>query len=190
MSSNPLRQKIVFVGDVSTGKSSIIERFIHNKFKEVYDPSIGVDFNTKTINFNNKTLKVQIWDSAGQEKYKSLIPSYVRNSVIIYLVFDVTNKESFNNLSKWIKFIKSITKCLIVILGNKIDLDNNRVISFEEAYKFCSDEELLFFEISAKTSYNINTMFYTGILHLPLFDLTRKEINEKMVESIRKCCYF
>lgn len=83
-----VRYKIVFVGDVNVGKTSIMNRFIENKFSEVYDPSIGVDFHSKIVGYGKRQFKLQFWDSAGQEKYKSLIPSYVRGASIIFIIFD------------------------------------------------------------------------------------------------------
>lgn len=118
------RQKAVFVGDVAVGKTSIMNRFIENKFNETYDPSIGVDFHAKTINFREEVIKVQFWDSAGQEKYKSLIPSYVRGASIIFVVYDKNKKDTFTNVGNWIKFVKNIRSenALIVLVGNKTDL--------------------------------------------------------------------
>jgi small GTP-binding protein len=91
-SIDAVRYKIVFVGDVSVGKTSIMNRFIENKFSEAYDPSIGVDFHSKIITYKNRPYKLQFWDSAGQEKYKSLIPSYVRGASIIFIIFDKSSK--------------------------------------------------------------------------------------------------
>jgi small GTP-binding protein len=90
-----IRQKLVVVGDVSVGKSAIINCLLGQKFKENYEASVGVDFFSKTVKFKNKSLKLQIWDSAGQEKYKSLIPNYVRGSAIIFVVYDITSKYTF-----------------------------------------------------------------------------------------------
>jgi small GTP-binding protein len=88
---NLIRHKLVFVGDVAVGKTSIIFRLLENKFKDSYEPSIGVDFCSKSIRYKGKNLKLQIWDSAGQERYKSLIPNYVRGSSIIFIVYDVSS---------------------------------------------------------------------------------------------------
>jgi small GTP-binding protein len=88
-----LRYKIVFVGDIAVGKTSIIYRLLENKFKENYEPSIGVDFCSKSIRYKGKNIKLQIWDSAGQERYKSLIPNYVRGSSIIFIVYDVSSNK-------------------------------------------------------------------------------------------------
>jgi small GTP-binding protein len=89
--NNLIRHKIVFVGDISVGKTSIIYRLLENKFKENYEPSIGVDFCSKSIRYKGKNIKLQIWDSAGQERYKSLIPNYVRGSSIIFIIYDISS---------------------------------------------------------------------------------------------------
>lgn len=91
-SIDAIRYKIVFVGDVAVGKTSIMNRFIEGKFSEAYDASIGVDFHSKVITYRNRCIKLQFWDSAGQEKYKSLIPSYVRGASVIFIVFDTSSK--------------------------------------------------------------------------------------------------
>jgi Ras-related protein Rab-6A len=135
-----VRQKLVFVGDVAVGKTSIINCLIGHKFKDTYEPSVGVDFFSKTIKFKGKTLKLQMWDSAGQEKYKSLIPNYIRGSAIIFVIYDVTSnyliilildKKTFENIPTWINFINNIENTAIVICGNKIDLNEDRYIIFK-----------------------------------------------------------
>ena len=94
-SIDAIRFKIVFVGDVSVGKTSIMNRFLNNEFSNDYDPSIGVDFHPKVIMYKNKSIKLQFWDSAGQEKYKSLIPSYVRGASIIFIIFDLSSNYNY-----------------------------------------------------------------------------------------------
>lgn len=94
------RYKIVFVGDVCVGKTSIMNRFIEGKFSETYDPSIGVDFHAKTIQYKDDQIKLQFWDSAGQEKYKSLIPSYVRGASLIFIVYDKSSKKFFRLIER------------------------------------------------------------------------------------------
>ena len=122
------RQKIILTGDVAVGKTAMINSLLGSKFNDEYEPSIGVDFFSKTLKFKGKQIKLQIWDSAGQEKFRSLIPNYIRGASLIYLVYDITNKNSFNHLPDWIKFINNIENTNIVIIGNKIDLENKREV--------------------------------------------------------------
>jgi len=161
------RQKIIFVGDAATGKTSIINRIIDNPFNDIYEVSIGIDFMSKNIRFRNQNTKIQIWDSAGQEKYKGLIPSYIRNSSIVFLVYDVSKKESFENITNWINFVRNIEKPIMVLCGNKIDLI--REVEKSEGEELANKEGLLFFECSAKTNENIKFMFYSSIVNLPNF---------------------
>ena len=116
------RHKVIFVGDACTGKTSIINRIIDNPFNDTYEVSIGIDFMSKNIRFRGQNIKIQIWDSAGQEKYKGLIPSYVRNSSIVFIVYDVSNRTSFDNISNWISFVRNIERTTMILCGNKIDL--------------------------------------------------------------------
>ena len=187
MESNSVtRHKIIFVGDAGVGKTTIISRIMDNPFNEVYEPSIGVDFMSKNIKFREQSIKLQIWDTAGQEKYKGLIPSYVRNSSIVFLVYDVSVKTSFDNIPKWINFIKTIENTTLVLCGNKIDLEN-REVKKEEGEALAQKEGISFFEVSAKTDENIKNMFYNVVADLPTFaeNSTNKEniIKELMQEN-------
>lgn len=92
VSTLSIRYKIVFIGDVAVGKTSIINRFTDNEYREQYEPSVGVDFTSKSIKFQDKYIKLQLWDTAGQEKFKSLIPSYIRGASIVFLIYDITSK--------------------------------------------------------------------------------------------------
>ena len=170
------KHKIIFVGDAGVGKTSIINRIVDNPFNETYEMSIGVDFMSKNLRYKGQNIKLQIWDSAGQEKYKGLIPSYVRNSSIVFIVYDVSSKSSFNNISSWISFIKSIENTTLVLCGNKIDL-TTREVQRTEGEQFAKKEGISFFEVSAKTNQNVKLMFYTAVSDLPTFSegATNKE---------------
>ena len=179
------RHKIIFVGDAGVGKTTIIGRIMDNPFSEVYEPSIGVDFMSKNIKYQGQNIKLQMWDTAGQEKYKGLIPSYVRNSSIVFLVYDISSKTSFDNIPNWINFIKSIENTTLVLCGNKIDLDK-REVKKEEGEELAKKEGISFFEVSAKTDENIKNMFYNVVADLPAFsESTNKEnlIKELMQEN-------
>ena len=162
------RHKIIFVGDAGVGKTSIINRIVDNPFNEAYEMSIGVDFMSKNLRYHGQNIKLQIWDSAGQEKYKGLIPSYVRNSSIVFVVYDISSKTSFNNVPSWISFIKSIENTTIILCANKTDL-TTREVPKNEGEQFAQKEGIAFFEVCAKTNENIKLMFYTAIADLPTF---------------------
>ena len=162
------RHKIIFVGDAGVGKTTIIARIMDSPFSEVYEPSIGVDFMSKSIKYHGQSIKLQMWDTAGQEKYKGLIPSYVRNSSIVFVVYDVSVKSSFDNIPKWISFIRSIENTTLILCGNKIDLEK-REVTKEEGEALAQKEGLAFFETSAKTGDGIKNMFYTAVSDLPVF---------------------
>ena len=161
------RHKIIFVGDTAVGKTTIIGRIMDNPFNEVYEPSIGVDFMSKNIKFRGQNIKLQMWDTAGQEKFRGLIPSYVRNASIVFVVYDVSVKTSFDNIPKWINFIKTIENTTLILCGNKIDL--NREVNKEEGEELAKKEGIQFFEVSAKTNENIKNMFYNVVVDLPTF---------------------
>ena len=170
------RQKIIFTGDSGVGKTSIINSIMGQKFSEDYEPSIGVDFFSKTIRYKGRLIKLQIWDSAGQEKFKSLIPNYIRGSSLIFLIFDVSRKLSYDHLTDWIKFITDIDNSgVIIIIGNKIDLKEKREVNNEEAEKFCKENKYDYFEVSAKEGTNIDNMLYTTVAGLPVFNAINGE---------------
>ena len=170
------RQKIIFCGDAGVGKTSIINSIMGQKFSEEYEPSIGVDFFSKTVRYNGRLIKLQIWDSAGQEKFRSLIPNYIRGSAIIFLIFDVSQKISYEHLNEWLNFITNIENGgLIIIVGNKIDLKDSREVNTEEAEKYCKDKKYEYFEVSAKNGTNIDNMLYTSLAGLPVFNTINGE---------------
>ena len=185
------RHKIIFVGDAGVGKTTIISRIMDNPFSENYEPSIGVDFMSKDLKYKGQNVKLQIWDTAGQEKYKGLIPSYVRNSSIVFVVYDVSVKTSFDNIPKWINFIKTIENTTLILCGNKIDL-SNREVKKEEGEALAQKEGIEFFEVSAKTDENIKNMFYNVVAELPTFsennpnkeNLIKELMQENGVENV------
>ena len=178
------RHKIIFVGDACTGKTSIINRIIDNPFNDTYEVSIGIDFMSKNIRFRGQNIKIQIWDSAGQEKYKGLIPSYIRNSSIVFIVYDVSNRSSFDNVKNWIQFVKDIEKTTMILCGNKIDLD--RDVNTNEGEEIAKSEGILFFECSAKTNENIKNMFFSSISLLPTFGIYDESEKENLIELLEE----
>ncbi len=144
-----------------------------------------MDFATKMIEFRNNSIKLQIWDSAGQERYKALIPSYVRGAAIIFIIYDLSDNNSFQNLEKWINFIKQINtdESLIILCGNKNDLE--RKVTYKDGYELAHKNGMMFFETSAKTGNNINLMMFTAIAELPFF--SQFDINKNiLIEELQK----
>ena len=157
--------KIIFLGDQGVGKSSILNRFAQDKFEAEYQATIGLDFHSKNATINGANVRLLLYDTAGQEKFKSLIPMYIRDANIIIVVYDITVKESFTNTSHWVNETKDLKKedAIFVLVGNKIDLETNRQVSIKEAEEFAKQNDFLFFEVSAKTGANVHELFNNNI---------------------------
>ncbi|CAD8197088.1 unnamed protein product [Paramecium octaurelia] len=160
--SGPMQKyKIVFLGDQAVGKTSIINRFIFDNFTGNEQPTVGIDFISKTLQVDNKSVRLQLWDTAGQERFRSLIPSYIRDSQAAIICFDITNDKSFQNLPRWIEDVKEERgdEVLIYILGNKIDLENERQVSTKQAEDKAKELGAQFQEVSAKSAINVAEFF-------------------------------
>ena len=143
--------KVVLIGDAGVGKSSILYNLTNNQFFHNYDMTIGVEYSSKIITQDAKYIKLQIWDTAGQEVFKSITKSYYRDNSVIIIVYDTTDYESFLNVENWLNDIKEFAdESLIYLVGNKIDMYRDRKITFEEGNKFAKERNLNFMEISAK----------------------------------------
>lgn len=157
------KYKIVFLGDQSVGKTSLITRFMYDTFDEQYAATIGIDFLLKTVYLeDNQTIRLQLWDTAGQERFRLLIPSYIRDSHVAVVCYDITNKRSFVNLDKWINDVRLERgeEVMVVVVGTKSDLSNKRQVTSEEAEALCSRVGGAFFvETSTKANHNIKQLF-------------------------------
>ena len=155
------KYKIVFLGNQSVGKTSIIHRFIYDSFDEAYQATIGIDFMSQKMYVEDKIIILNLWDTAGQERFKSLIPSYIKDSAVAIVCYDVTSRESFQSIDKWIEDARALRDddVLLILAGNKSDMGDRRQVSFEEGQEYANRMNLLFFETSAKTGQNIKTLF-------------------------------
>lgn len=162
------KYKLVFVGDMSVGKTSIISQFMYNHFDTSYDATIGIDFLAKTHTVKGKTVRLQLWDTAGQERFRSLIPSYIRDSSVAVVVYDVTNLDSFKHVEHWIEEVRKERRndVLIMLVGNKSDL-RNRAVSQDEAQRVAGRLGATHFETSAKTGQNVAELFDCICQQLP-----------------------
>ena len=145
--------KLIFIGDSSVGKSCLTTKAVKNNFEEYYQATVGFEFLTFNMKVNDKVVKLQIWDTCGQEIYKSLISNFYRNSSLAVLVYAIDNKESFTHVENWLNDLKSQANedVRIFLVGNKADLEEDRKVSKEEGEKYKLDQHLdLFMETSAK----------------------------------------
>ena len=155
--------KIIVLGDPGVGKSSLLGRATKNIFNAEYQTTVGFEFLTFTEKIGEKNVKLQIWDTCGQETYKSLISNFYRNASLAMLIYSIDSRESFNNIIKWLKEIKlqSNPDIKVVLIGNKADLENKRQVTIEEGNKFKEENEILFFqEASAKSGINSKEIFH------------------------------
>lgn len=156
-----LTSEVLIIGDSAVGKSCLLLQFSDQTFSENYVSTIGVDFKIRTIDVADKQVKLQIWDTAGQERFQSITGNYYRGSHAIAIVYDVTNRQSFDNLRKWVADVERLATpqvCKLVV-GNKADLEDNRQVRRDEGQAFADNLGVPFIETSAKTAFNVREMF-------------------------------
>ena len=154
--------KIIIIGDSGVGKSCLAIRALKNIFESLYQPTIGFEFMSSYIKIDGKIIKLQIWDTCGQEVYRSLISSFYNNASLAIMVYSINNENSFNNLDFWLNEIrtKANPDINIILIGNKNDLENERKIPKDLGQEFSDNNGLnLFFESSAKTGFNVKQLF-------------------------------
>ena len=157
--------KYIIIGDGGVGKSNLLLRYAHGQFNPEYQVTIGVEFGIKDVDIGNNTFRIQIWDTAGQENFKSITRSYFKNSICAIICYDITKKESFDNVTSWIEDCK--TQCYksvhMVLVGNKTDLNERRVVSTDEGKELADKLGISFYETSAKTGENVEKVFQDSL---------------------------
>merc|ERR1719270_449547 len=162
--------KLVLLGDASVGKSSILMRFMQNKFSDGIETTVGAAFSTKTIESNSRQIKFEIWDTAGQERFRSLAPMYYRGASCAVVVYDQTNAVTFERAQVWVREVMQTStnpNIVIALAPNKADLAENRQVPLDKAESFAASEGLIFMETSAVTGKNLPGLFEAIAEHLP-----------------------
>ena len=193
---------------IDVGKSNILSRFIMGRFNPEHEITIGCEFMSKNIKINDRDIRIQIWDTAGQERYRSITRTYYKSSTCAFIIYDITDRKSFSNITSWLNECKEMCykDILICLVGNKTDLEEKRAVQRAEGEKFAEDNGLLFFETSAKNGQNIEEMFNkctedivtkieNGKIVVDAFTsgikigkYPSKEIEQNLVKNKKGCC--
>ena len=184
--------KILTLGDTMVGKSSIVLRYSDDKFDDKIFSTIGIDFKTKYIKMDNYSVKVLIWDTAGQEKFQNIAKTYYKGANGVMLIYDISNRKTFQRINFWIKELKEnnkIDELFIYLIGNKKDLEDKREISFEEGEKYAKENNINFIEVSAKSGEGIPNLFHNVIKGV-MEKVFKKNEKDELEENVRLSSFF
>ncbi|XP_060184601.1 ras-related protein Rab11D [Lycium barbarum] len=167
--------KVVLIGDSAVGKSQILARFARNEFSLDSKATIGVEFQTRTLVIQHKSVKAQIWDTAGQERYRAVTSAYYRGAVGAMLVYDITKRQTFDHIPRWLEELRAHAdrNIVIILIGNKTDLEDQRAVPTEDAKEFAQKEGLFFLETSALEATNVGDAFSTVLTEI--FNIVNKK---------------
>ncbi|XP_060186200.1 ras-related protein Rab11D [Lycium barbarum] len=167
--------KVVLIGDSAVGKSQILARFARNEFSLDSKATIGVEFQTRTLVIQHKSVKAQIWDTAGQERYRAVTSAYYRGAVGALLVYDITKRQTFDHMPRWLEELRAHAdkNIVIMLIGNKTDLEDQRAVPTEDAKEFAQKEGLFFLETSAMEGRNVEDAFFTVLTEI--FNIVNKK---------------
>ncbi|KAH0276141.1 ras-domain-containing protein, partial [Aureobasidium melanogenum] len=183
--TNPLKKfKLVFLGEQSVGKTSLITRFMYDSFDNTYQATIGIDFLSKTMYLEDRTVRLQLWDTAGQERFRSLIPSYIRDSSVAVVVYDITSAKSFQQTRKWVDDVRGErgSDVIIVLVGNKTDLNDKREVTTQQGEEEAKKHNLMFIETSAKVGHNVKPLFKRIAQALPGMESEQNQTPNQMID--------
>eukprot|EP01035_Chromulina_nebulosa_P019216 gene19216-25067_t len=155
--------KLLMIGDSGVGKTCLLLRYANDSFSPTFITTIGIDFKIKNIQLDGKRIKLQIWDTAGQERFRTITTSYFRGAQGILLVYDVTDRQTFVSIRNWVAQIQMHADVNVnkILIGNKCDINDHRVVSFEEGESLAKEYNIHFFETSAKQDINVEKSFLT-----------------------------
>ena len=181
-----IKYKLIVIGDENVGKTSIINRFKSNQFTGEYEPTVGLDFQSMSLYIDDQNVTLLLYDTAGQEKYRSLIPLYTKDAHIIFLIYDISNDDSFTNVEKWYDSLSNVNKeeAIFFLVGNKVDLVEERKVKEEEGKEFAEQHNFIFQEISALTGDGIQELFMNKLLNQIRTHLLNKDkFNQEQEEE-------
>ena len=181
-----IKYKLIVIGDENVGKTSIINRFKSNQFTGEYEPTVGLDFQSMSLYIDDQNVTLLLYDTAGQEKYRSLIPLYTKDAHIIFLIYDISNDDSFTNVEKWYDALSNVNKeeAIFFLVGNKVDLVEERKVKEEEGKEFAEQHNFIFQEISALTGDGIQELFMNKLLNQIRTHLLNKDkFNQEQEEE-------
>ena len=179
--------KVVIVGDSSVGKTNLLSRFVNNSFNEDSRNTIGVDFSAVDLSINGQNIKAQFWDTAGQEKYRSIASAYYKNAQGIIITYDVTREQTFSNVATWYDELKEQGEpdVDIILIGNKIDLESSRAVTREQGAQLAEEKGMFFMEVSAKTNQDACVERAFKILLEEIVGKSEERLKESRVHEIR-----
>lgn len=197
--SSSITIKVIIIGDASVGKTAIMNRYVKDSFQDNYTATIGVSYSSKVLRMDDYDIQLQIWDTAGQEIYRSITRSYYRGAQVAIIVYDITKKETFDAIPIWLNEINSncTPECNKILVGNKSDCENERDVSQSATTEFLQQHDITMIETSAKTGQNISDLFEEAIsqyLARTGAEVTRKETTTEKIEIAnppkdkKKCC--
>ena len=187
---NEINLKILLCGDSSVGKTSLLLKYVDDYFSDLHISTIGVEYKIKELNINGRKVILRIWDTSGQERYRSITQNFYRNANGILFVFDLTSKISFNNIKNWLTDSQDCeTKVIKILVGNKVDLSEDRVLEKDYVESYAEKKEMKYFETSAKDGVNVNKAF-RELAELILENKSEEEIKEQYMDNSKNTSSF
>ncbi|OWF44692.1 ras-related protein Rab-22A-like [Mizuhopecten yessoensis] len=187
--------KLCLLGEAAVGKSSIVQRFVKDQFRPALESTIGASFMTKRVEVDGKHYAFQIWDTAGQEKYRALAPMYYRGSAAAIVVYDITREQTFRAVKEWVSELRknAAQDIVLAIAGNKCDLEDLREVPYKDVQDYAQQKNAIFIETSALTAVNVPDLFIKIAHQLPPEDMLTSRMNTSSIKlndtnQKRKCC--
>ena len=179
-----VKYKIMVLGESKVGKTSLIKRYTKDQFGGVYLTTVGMDFQDKIIEIEDKKVRLQVWDTAGQERFRNVTKSYFQSSHGLLVVYDITDRESFDKINFWMENIKNNApeNAKLILVGNKCDLANERKVTIEDGEKKARNYNIKFFESSAKDGTNVNELFFYLANEIYQDDKTKEKDNKNSLK--------